>query len=218
MKTRFLVMAGLLAVGAAVNAQTLYSQSPIVGEEGGPFSEADGQQIADTMSPVASGQAGLATFWGSSFIAGDPFNVGDSFQFTLVTWDVDGSGNPNSILNQITGMATISSEAGVNGSGDMVYQYDMNLGGLGPNLTAGSSYMFSVWESDPNTPVNSWRWMNGSGPQDYTSFRSDANSGWSQDGGSRADLAFELKAVPEPATMLALGTGLAVILKRRKSK
>ena len=217
MIVRTSIVAVSLAICAVAHSQVLYSQLPVPGGEGGPFSESDGQQLADTMVPIANGVAELARFWGSAISMGDPYNVGNQFQFTLTTWDRDGSGNPNNILNQATLIATITAETGPNGIGDMVYQYDTAYGGLGPALTSGGQYMYSVWESDPNTPVNQWRWHNGIGPGDYASHRF-GGGGWAQETGDRGDLGFELRAVPEPASLLALSTGFVVILKRRRRK
>lgn len=215
MKSTFVL--SIIGFAVTIPAQTLFSQQPILAQEGGPFSELDRQQTADTMTPTASGQAEHVNFWGSAGASGDPYGVGNQFLFTLVTWTRAANGDPGSVLNQFTGTATITSEVGFNGFGDMLYKYEMNYGGTGPVLSAGTLYMYSIMESDPATPVNTWRWMNASGPHDYISWRGDANSPWMRDTGTeRADLAFELVAVPEPVSMVTLGVAAAALARRRR--
>lgn len=198
----------------AAHADVLFYQPPILETISGPFSEQEGNQMADTFVPYASGTANLATFWGTYLNNRSLFNVGDKILFTLVIWDMDANGLPDQERYFSTGLATVTQITGQNWSNETLYRLEMPLDAGGVFLTQGQAGLVSILENDPNTRSPLWRWSSATGGDNYSAFKLNAESPWRKDLG-HPNLAIKLENVPEPASCWALVVAGAAIVRKR---
>jgi len=201
-----------LAVSASFASADLYTQGPVPGGEGGAFSDVN-QIMADNFVTGSSASVTGITFWGSFFLAGNPFPSGGSRNVLARFYDNNG-GQPGLLLGSQTISTTFAATGGLSGSGDEVYKFDWS----GPaffSATAGTQYWLSIMDTEG---TNSFRWHNGLNGDGNAAFSTDGTNSWSFSGGDRGDMAFVLNptVVPEPASMIALGLGAAAVLRRRK--
>lgn len=208
---KFVVLGFVALAGAQAFASVIYSQAPIDGAEGGPFSY-PGQIMADNVTIASTASYNHVAFWGSMFGLGDPLSVGSTAEFSYVVRS-DASG-PGATLDTQTGKAAVTAKTVANAFSDMVYKWEVDLSSV--TLTGGVKYWFTVMSTDI---VAGFRWHNGTGPGDSTFFSSNGGTSWTEEFGSRGDLAFELgSAVPEPATYAVVGLGIVALIFKRKKK
>lgn len=211
---RFRTLASLtLVVSASVASAQLYSQLPDPNGEGGGFSDVN-QTFADDFITGSTAPVTGITFWGSFFEAGNPFPSGGT-RSVLARFFDDAGGSPGSLLAQQT-LSTSFAATGITTTlgQDEVYKFDWS----GPSFftaTSGTKYWLSIMDTEGSS---SFRWHNGLGGDDNGAFSNDGGASWNFAGGDRGDMAFVLNptAVPEPASMIALGLGAAAVLRRRR--
>jgi len=209
-----LLALGVLVFSVSVASAQLYSQLPLPDAEGGAYSD-NNQTIADNFTTSASAPVNHITFWGSFDTQGNPFPSGGSRQVSASFYD-DAAGSVGTLLQQENLTATFVASGLFTAQQDTIYQFDMDW--AGPTFftpTAGTQYWFSVYDTES---INSFRWHNGATGSGVSNFSSDGRTTWNADDG-RPDYAFVLNpgAVPEPASMVALGLGAAALLRRRKA-
>lgn len=199
---------------AAASFATDFANKPYaLNGDNGPFSENGGQQIADEFTSQASGQVGHVRLWGNYYGYGDPYNTGASLQFRIRFYD-DNAGTPMLASFFDVFVSLDLTDTGVSQSGDTIYQFDGDISG--PNLSMGTVYYFQALEADGSTSDSSFRWNNAADDGSVQFFRYSDTGSWSTEGASRANRAFVLSPVPEPASAAALGLGLLALMRRKR--
>ncbi len=215
-KTSLLVAASI-GVAASASANILYSQttnslngyfSDALSTNGSQFYE---QTVADDFTVGAPGwNVTKIRFWGFSenFIFPDLQNFSDlevNFMNPL------GSTVVGAIV-PLSGFTITPIGTSVAGGPEYMFELASNF-----NLAAGTWYL-NIGSINISPGDDAWVWSTSSqgDGQIFTNFF-DGN-GFNPDTANQPNLAFELEgtAVPEPATMAAIGLGVAAMLRRRR--
>ncbi|MCC7435263.1 MAG: PEP-CTERM sorting domain-containing protein [Methanoregulaceae archaeon] len=209
-----LLIAASLGVAASASADILFSQttngadgvySDALSTNGGQFY---GQTVADDFTVGAPGwNVTTIRFWGFSENAFLP----DLSNFS--DWEVN-----------------IMSPLGTTVEGGIVPKAGFTITQLGASIAGGPEYMFelatnfnlaagnyhlNIGSINVASQDDAWAWSTssqGNGTYSYSFFDT---MGWQSEMGNLA-FEFEGTAVPEPATMAALGLGVAAMLRRRR--
>lgn len=150
------------------------------------------------------------------------FSVLPTDNFEIGFYTEDGStGKPNLIpFVELTTVGLLRADTGLlTPSGSAIYQFDAFLSSPVP-ISGNTTYYVSIYNNLASEPP-AWEWSGSTAGDVYFSRDLLTSGPWSTVSGN---MAFELTAdapIPEPATMLLLGTGLvgfAVPRIRRKLK
>jgi hypothetical protein len=212
MNKKITAFAVVLATSAASFGQVIYSQAPTPQGEGGAFSYPT-QSIADNFLVASDSSYNHVAFWGSYFATGDRLNVGDQKSFVIRRWSTAATANvPLAKLSESLVNATVTQKTTTNDNGDTVYRFDTDI--ANNSITGGVQYFLNVEATDT---VAGFRWHTSAQADTVAAFTKNGGASWSVSGAPRANMAFELsQAVPEPATLLVMTLGAAVLAKRRR--
>lgn len=144
------------------------------------------------------------------------------FDLTLRFRALDGAaGAPNTVI----GTPTVFQFRGLNeGAGGTAAAYNITLSGLNVTVPNNLAVTFGLTRVGGNTGGVGFQFNAANPPavgtSDPTFFWRENTAGgtWGKFnfGGTNANVALELTAVPEPATMAVFGLGIAALLRRRK--
>jgi hypothetical protein len=200
--------------GAARADEVVYQSSPLDrgGCLGSDFGWAGGQQGCDDF--VLAGQQTTLTsvvWWGSYGSEPDPAPL-EVFTIRIFT----GVGGAPALSHAVSESPLVftrtttamTADAWLTHDGGSVYEYWAPLPDV--TLAAGTTYYLNVM----NNTASSWGWLEGD-PGAFW-WRHGEDDSWSYYSGRSAGLAFELYAVPEPATAALSALGLAALVARRR--
>jgi hypothetical protein len=198
---------GLMALSSLAFSEIIWEQGPSVDAEGGAFSVNE-QQLADSFDVATDVTVRHATWWGS-FLGSDPALGDREFNVSILT---NFEGKPFTPTTEAV-LATYVFAGMDTASGETVYRFDADLSGF--NLTGGNTYWISIVDPQPGSQ---FRWHNGDGAGSASYF-SWNGSDWQPIGDPvRDDMAVRLSTVPEPATLVALSLGAALLVRRKRRR
>ncbi len=164
--------------------------------------------------------SGSSSAVGSEFVQGFQFtsaNTGSIGQMVIAMGHVAGTpqvtmrlyaDNSNTLGSQVGSDYTTTVNSGSFGVGTEVITRDVS--GAGWTVTAGQNYWLMAQSA--NDAWLAWNWSTDGGT--YT--RASINNGGAPNYFNDTGLAVRLEAVPEPASMIALGAGLLAVARRRR--
>lgn len=189
------------------SASTVFSQLPIDG--GVSFGANLNSQIVDDFTLSRNSSIDSIRWWGGEGFPTTP--VSDLFS---VRFYDDSSGSPEvspfltlTVANPVRNMTELNASPG-----QSIFEYEAILSQAVP-LSGGVTYYLSILSQSYN-----WGWSASNHSGNSWVRASDGND-WVSRLDPSADLAFELKAVPIPAAVWLLGSGLTgLVAVRRKKK
>ena len=211
MNKKITAFAVVLATSAASFGQVIYSQAPTPQGDGGAFSYPS-QSIADNFTVTSDASYNHVAFWGSYFFTGDRLNIGDQKSFVIRRYTTAAAANiPLTKLTETVVNATVTQKTTTADFGDTVYRFDADV--ADNNITGGVQYFLNVAATATEA---GFRWHTASLSDTVAAFSGNDGASWSPLGDpKRQNMAFELsQAVPEPATLLVMTLGAAVLAKR----
>jgi hypothetical protein len=202
-----------LVFSIEAQALTLFNQS-VDASITGSYSNIGGQVTADDFSLSTNAYISGITWYG--YFDSNPSSIG-SIDFDIAIYD-DDSNKPNfnsSFLELNSATVTDTSFDAVNGNN--IYKFEALLSSSFLALSS-NNYWLSIADNDSATSQFLWSRNNMSGTYAYRNTFGGIITDWSTS--PHGDFAFELTPVPEPATMLLFGTGIAGLagsrLRRKK--
>lgn len=214
------VVACLLAFGTAAHADVLYSTAPFDPELSFASDSVPGQfnnqRLAETFVLTSDSNLSDVHWWGRS--EGSVFlDLTNMASFVVSVYE-DSGGLPGAqaFTQNVTVASVNPTIVGVDSSGRNLYSFDFVFAGGGLDLLGGN-YWLSVGTQNFDPQGDGFYWQASQQTIDGT-FAADFEVDGSWETSGFADLALEVNGspVPAPATLAALGGGLAFLMRRRK--
>ena len=224
MRDRYLcalvVVVALASSGPALG-QTIYKQSVFPGE--GFSSTFDSSAAfaflaADNFTLGSTQTIGRVRWWGNSDDFGLP-NLQNFTQFTVKLHQRLGNGLPGPAIYS-EAFATANTNPVDTGllSTNNTHVWQQTAALTTPQTLAAGQYMLSVGVSGyVNNQGSIWFWNTSLEGDDFIAFDAYDGQGW-RPFGQPLDLSFELLAVPEPASLGAVGGMLLLSMRRRVAR
>lgn len=206
--TRTIIVSALAAGAASANAQSLFDST------GGNYDWANPIAGMQTKNPTAT-ESWMDRQLAFQFTANSSAALGEVDLAVRYQGGNSGLGSLSIYTDNGNGVGTLlgttnftPSSAGSTGAAALAAG---NFGGLGINLTAGSKYWLSASPAADQTA--DWLFTDIT-----TTSVSSLNRGgtWLPTETWRPSVGMKVNAVPEPASMAALGIGIATLIRRRK--
>ncbi len=205
----FLGAVTAMAIASSASAGLLFERSLAFNGDDGPFSDF-GQQIADSFSLTADGTVDRATWYGNYLGLGDPFDTGDTWDFTVRMFADNGGIPQDNHFYEVAVTAGITDD-GIQQFNDRIYLFTADLTPV--DLGADTTYFFMVLSSTNS----SFRWNNGEPTDGLLTFRTGDGEEWiTSPNDIRDSSAFTLESVPAPGALALLA--IAGLTRRRRRR
>jgi len=202
-----------MALAVASQADTLYDQPFMLTANGGYFASAQAGYVQfDSFNLATNATVDSVSWYGvdlNELINLTPINP---TSFDIGIYADNGAGLPGTLLSATTvGNSGNATNTGQQLMGLTLYSYSADLT-TSFAATANTKYWLKIIDPTSN---NDWFWASGSGPDGNHAAQIGGSWGTYAD-----DMSFTLTGtaapVPEPATMAALGLGLAAFARKRR--
>ncbi|GIV01452.1 MAG: hypothetical protein KatS3mg015_0282 [Fimbriimonadales bacterium] len=218
MKTKLFAIAILAGAVSAANAAVLWDNNLTPnGFNGRAISPPAFPNIRVVDDIVVGGPGWIIDRFNMNIIDDSTFQAGNDMDVYIYN---DNSGTPGSLHSYNAGLSFTRTATGLTYFGRADYNYSIDMGGL--NLGPGTYWIGARNANASGSGTNYWMTSDGGPDGAGTStgyFSLDGGNTFSAEGaGWHHAFTIEGNPVPEPATMLAIGAGLAALAARRRRK
>ncbi len=218
MKTKLFAIAILAGAVSAANAAVLWDNNLTPdGFDGRAISPPAFPNIRVVDDIVVGGPGWIIQRFNMNIIDDATFSAGNDMDVYVYN---NNGGVPGSLNTSLTGLSFTRTATGLTYFGRADYNYSINVPNL--NLGPGTYWIGARNANASGSGTNYWMTSNGGPDGAGTStgyFSLDSGTTWQPEGaGWQHAFTIEGNPVPEPATMLAIGAGLAALAARRRRK